>query len=101
MSEEINTGANPGKGKNIAGFVLSLVGLLLGGSLMGVMFINGGKGAALAVLIIPILAIVISVMGMKASKDAGHKAGLGVAGMIIGIVGVIYLLVVFFRTKYN
>ncbi len=96
MSEEINTTENPGKNQNIIGFVLSLVAFLLGGSLMGWLYLSAGKGAAAIVLLLPIAAIVISVMGMKASKAAGHKAGLGVAGMVIGIVALLWLVMAFF-----
>ncbi len=92
MSEEINTTENPGKGKNIAGFVLSLVAFLFGGWLMGALYVSGGKGAAMLALLVPIAAIVISVMGMKASKAAGHKAGLAVAGLVIGIVALVWLI---------
>jgi hypothetical protein len=95
MSEEVNAGSgeNPGKMKGIIGFVISLVAILLGGSIMGWLFVAAGfsKGAAA----IPIAGIVISVMGMKESKAAGHKNGLGLTGMIISIVAIVWLLMVF------
>ena len=34
-------------------------------------------------------------MGMKESKAAGHKNGLGLTGMIISIVAIVWLLMVF------
>ena len=95
MSEATTSTQNPGKNNNVIGFVISLVALLLGGYLMGALYLNGGKAAAAIVLVLPIAAIVISVMGMKASKAAGHKAGLGVAGMVIGIVAAVWLLISF------
>ena len=47
-------------------------------------------GAALG-LLLPIGAIVISAMGMKASKAAGEKRGLALAGLVIGICALVYL----------
>ena len=88
---------NPGKGKGIIGFVLSLVALLLGGTVMAWLFMAAGmsKGVAALGFLLPIGAIVVSVMGMKASKAAGHKNGLGLTGMIIGIVAFVWLIMVF------
>jgi hypothetical protein len=99
MSEEVNAGSgeNPGKMKGIIGFVISLVAILLGGSIMGWLFVAAGfsKGAAAIGFLFPIAGIVISVMGMKESKAAGHKNGLGLTGMIISIVAIVWLLMVF------
>ena len=99
MSEEVNAGSgeNPGKMKGIIGFVISLIAILLGGSIMGWLFVAAGfsKGAAAIGFLLPIAGIVISVMGMKASKAAGHKNGLGLTGMIISIVAIVWLLMIF------
>ena len=99
MSEEVNAGSgeNPGKMKGIMGFVISLVAILLGGSIMGWLFVAAGfsKAAAAVAFLFPIAGIVISVMGMKESKAAGHKNGLGLTGMIISIVAIVWLLMVF------
>ena len=99
MSEEVNAGSgeNPGKMKGIIWFVISLVAALLGGSIMGWLFVAAGfsKGAAAIGFLFPISGIVISVMGMKESKAAGHKNGLGLTGMIISIVAIVWLLMVF------
>jgi hypothetical protein len=99
MSEEVNAGSgeNPGKMKGIIGFVISLVAIVLGGSIMGWLFVAAGfsKGAAAIGFLFPIAGIVISVMGMKESKAAGHKNGLGLTGMIISIVAIVWLLMVF------
>ena len=99
MSEEVNAGSgeNPGKMKGILGFVISLVAILLGGSIMGWLFVAAGfsKAAAAIAFLFPIAGIVISVMGMKESKAAGHKNGLGLTGMIISIVAIVWLLIVF------
>ena len=99
MSEEVNAGSgeNPGKMKGIMGFVISLVAILLGGSIMGWLFVAAGfsKAAAAVAFLFPIAGIVISVMGMKESKAAGHKNGLGLTGMIISIVAMVWLLICF------
>lgn len=88
---------NPGKSKGILGFVLSLVALLLGGTIMAWLFMAAGmsKGVAALGFLLPIGGIVVSVMGMKASKAAGHKNPLGLTGMIISIVGFVWLIMVF------
>ena len=104
MSEEVNAGSgeNPGKMKGIIGFVISLIALLLGGSIMVYLFAAGGasKGVAAIGFLLPIAGIVISVMGMKESKAAGHKNGLGLTGMIISIVAFVYLLIVFMGLSF-
>jgi hypothetical protein len=91
MSEE-NTNKS-GKGKGILGFILSLVSLLLGGWLMSALFLatKGSAGAAGIVLVLPILGLIFSVMGMKASKAAGEKRGLAIAGLVIAIVSLVWL----------
>ncbi len=91
----MNTGENPGKNRNVIGFVLSLVAIVLGGWLMGALYMSAGKWVALLVLALPIAAIVYSAKGMKTSKAAGFKAGLGVAGLVIGIVAAVWLLFAF------
>ena len=104
MSEELdsNTSGNPsGKTKGIIGFVLALAAILCGTWLLTLLgfdttTLTFSKGPAMAALILPILAIVISVMGMKACKAAGEKKGLAMAGMIIGIVAFIWMLITIF-----
>ena len=93
MSEETT---KSGKGKGILGFILSLVSLLLGGWIMGALWVaTFSAGAAGLVLLLPILGLIFSVMGMKASKAAGEKRGLAIAGLVISIVSIIYLGVAF------
>ncbi len=59
-------------GYSIAGFVLSLVGLLIAGIILGT------------------LAIIFSIIGLvKADKEGRKGKGLAIAGLIIGIVDVI------------
>jgi hypothetical protein len=50
---------------------------------------KGSAGAAGIVLLLPILGLVFSAMGMKASKAAGEKRGLAIAGLVIAIVDAI------------
>lgn len=87
---------NPGKQQGIIGFVLALVALLLGGTIMGWLYMaTFSKIVALLAFALPVAAIIISVKGMNASKAAGQKNGLGLTGMIIGIVAAVWLIMVF------
>ena len=90
MSE---TNAKSGKMKGIIGFVLSLVSIVLGGWVISALWAAAGfsTGAGAAGLLLPIGAVVFSAMGMSASKKAGEKRGLAIAGLVIGIVALIYL----------
>lgn len=93
MSE---TNAKSGKMKGIIGFVLSLVSIVLGGWVISALWAAAGfsTGAGAAGLLLPIGAVVFSAMGMSASKKAGEKRGLAIAGLVIGIIALIYLAIV-------
>ena len=97
MSEELDSttsSAPSGKTKGILGFVLSLVSFLLGGWVIAALFAaTFSVGAAALGLLLPIGAIVFSAMGKKASKAAGEKRGLAVAGLVIGICALVYLAI--------
>jgi len=98
MSEELDStssSAPSGKTKGILGFVLSLVSFVLGGWVIAALFAaTFSVGGAALGLLLPIGAIVLSAMGMKASKAAGEKRGLAVAGLVIGICALVYLAIV-------
>ena len=93
MSE---TNAKSGKMKGTIGFVLSLVSIVLGGWVISTLWAAAGfsTGAGAAGLLLPIGAVVFSAMGMSASKKAGEKRGLAIAGLVIGIIALVYLAVV-------
>jgi hypothetical protein len=75
------------KGKAVAGLVLSIVGLVL--SFLGTFF-------SIAALPVSIVGLVLAVSGKKALAAAGQPAGIGTAGMVLGIIAVIFSAIFFF-----
>jgi hypothetical protein len=75
------------KGKAIAGLVLSIVGLVL--SFLGTFF-------SIAALPVSIVGLVLAVSGKKALAAAGQPAGIGTAGMVLGIIAVVFSAIFFF-----
>ena len=69
------------KGKAVAGLVLSIVGLVL--SFLGTFF-------SIAALPVSIVGLVLAVSGKKALAAAGQPAGIGTAGMVLGIIAVVF-----------
>ena len=94
MSEETNASQPEGKGLAIGGFVLSLVGLLFTGMIMGIVMVNmatgGGKGLAYFWVVLCLVSVIMSAMGMMKLGKTGGKKGLAIAGLIIGIVATIW-----------
>jgi hypothetical protein len=91
--EQTNT-PNPGKGMGTAGFVISLIALVagIGVWLACVAQAAFGGGMILAVIwtVISLAGLILSIMGMNKSKAAGHKPGLAMGGMIVGILAVLF-----------
>lgn len=84
-----------GKGMAIGGFILSLVGLLLAGAVMGGTYIAmGTKVVAYLWVVLCIASVVLSAMAMSKLGKTGGKKGLAIAGLIIGIVAVVYSIIV-------
>jgi hypothetical protein len=75
------------KGKAVAGLVLSIVGLVL--SFLGTFF-------SIAALPVSIVGLVLAVSGKKALASAGQPAGIGTAGMVLGIIAVVFSAIFFF-----
>lgn len=75
------------KGKAIAGLVLGIVGLVF--SFLGTWF-------SVIALPIAIVGLVLSVMGKKALTAAGQPAGIGTAGLVLGIIAVVFSAIFFF-----
>lgn len=75
------------KGKAIAGLVLSIVGLVL--SFLGTFF-------SIAALPVSIVGLILAVSGKKALAAAGQPAGIGTAGMVLGIIAVVFSAIFFF-----
>ncbi len=76
-----------GKGKAIAGLVLGIVGIVFG-ILSGYFSLVG--------LPVAIVGLVLSVSGRKNLIDSGESAGLGTAGMVLGIIAVVFTAIAFF-----
>lgn len=74
---------NPGRGLGIAGFVVSLVSLLLN-------FVTFG--------ILSVVGLVLSIIAKVKSKRAGQPNGLALAGIIISIVSCVLTLALFALT---
>lgn len=75
------------KGKAIAGLVLGIVAIVLG--------ILGGIFSLIA-LPAAIVGLVLSVSGGKALKAANMPKGIATAGLVIGIIAVVFTAISFF-----
>lgn len=94
MEQTNNTSQAPqGKGMGVAGFVISLVALVLFWIISPIAMLaalaGGGMGLAGFWLVISIVGTLLSVMGMMKLGKTGGKKGLATTGMILGIVAVI------------
>lgn len=94
MSEE-NNGVQPqGKQMGIAGFVLALVTLIFSSWIAAIAvasMITGGSAWLMYLwLVLAIASVVLSGMGMSKLGKTGGKKGLAVAGLVIGIVSVVW-----------
>lgn len=76
-----------GKNKAVAGLVLSIVGLVF--SFLGTWF-------SILALPVAIVGLVLSVQGKKALVAEGQPAGIGTAGMVLGIIAVVFAGIFFF-----
>ena len=75
------------KGKAVAGLVLGIVSIVFG--FLGSIF-------SLLALPMAIVGLVLSVSGKKALAAAGQPAGIGTAGLVLGIIAVVYTAISFF-----
>lgn len=93
MEETTQTQKPEGKGMAVAGFVISLVGLVFYFIIAGIVavsaLVGGGYGLGIFWLILCLAGTGLSVMGMMKLGKTGGKKGLAVAGMIIGIIALI------------
>ena len=76
-----------GKGKTIAGFVLSIVGVVCG-VLSGYLSLIG--------LPVSVVGLVLAIVGGKQLKAAGQPTDLATAGLVIGIVATVFSTIAFF-----
>ena len=104
MEETNNTApANAGKGLGIAGFVISLVALVLYfivAPIAGLAaFAGGGMGLSIFWTILSIVGLVLSIMGFMKAKAANAKKGMAIAGLVIGILATIMSVRLVFAIK--
>ncbi len=78
-----------GKGQSIAGLILGICGIV---------FAFGPISAWLCVIGLPvaIVGLVLSVIGGKKLKANGQPAGIATAGLVIGIIAVVFAAISFF-----
>ncbi len=99
MSENLDatTTAPQGKGMAVTGFVLALAAFLLNNVMAGIAIVSiglGGSGWLMYLwLVVNIVSVVLCVMAMSKLKKTGGKRGLAIAGMIIGIVGTVWAII--------
>jgi hypothetical protein len=102
MSDENSVTTPQGKGLGVAGFIMSLVGLIFAPVVAGIVLAGmalaadkgevGGKGLMYFWVVFCIASVVLSAMGMMKLGKTGGKRGLAIAGLVIGIVGTIWAL---------
>lgn len=85
ISEE--GGRKMGKGQTIAGFVMGIIGIVFG-ILSGWFSIIG--------LPVAITGLVLSCVGGKKLRLAGEPTGLATAGLVLGIIAVVFTTIAFF-----
>jgi len=94
MSEE-NNGVQPqGKQMGVAGFVLAIATLVLSSWIAAMavasIILGGSPWLMYVWLVLAIVSVVLSAMGMSKLGKTGGKKGLAVAGLVIGIVSVVW-----------
>jgi uncharacterized membrane protein len=93
---EQTTQTPQGKGMGVAGFVLSLIGLVLYIVIAGIVTVQaalgGGYGLGIFWLLLCLAGTALSIMGMMKLGKTGGKKGLAITGMILGIVATILTL---------
>lgn len=77
------------KGMAIAGLVLSIVGVVFG---------VAGFTAITSILGLPIaiVGLILSCVGGKKLREAGQGTGLATAGLVLGIIAVVFTTITFF-----
>ena len=85
-----------GKGMGVAGFVISLIALLLYIVIAGIVTVQaalgGGYGLGIFWLVLCLAGTGLSIMGMMKLGKTGGKKGLSIAGMILGLIATVLTL---------
>lgn len=83
-----------GKGMAVAGFVISLVAIVFAAIVFGSVAINvglgGGMGFGYFWVVLCLLSVILCSMGMMKLGKTGGKRGLAIAGLVIGLVALIW-----------
>lgn len=89
-TQNSNTPTKAGKGLGVAGFVVSLVALILwmpisAAAVFSAAF-GGGMGLSGFWLIVSLLGLVFSILGLMKANKGGGKKGMAIAGLVIGLI---------------
>jgi hypothetical protein len=105
MLEEVNEVQPQGKGFGIAGFVMSLVGFILAVVFAGLAAISvafkiekgeeGGYGLMYFWIVFCLISVALSAIGMMKLGKTGGKKGLAIAGLVIGLVALLWSFMLF------
>ncbi|AEA45390.1 hypothetical protein [Fluviicola taffensis] len=102
MSENLDTTTTKPQGKGLAvtGFILALVGFMFGWLVYAIitaaavlaagMGQKSGMGLGYFWIVLCLAAVIMSAMGMMKLGKTGGKKGLAIAGLVIGIVALIW-----------
>lgn len=85
-----NTSTKAGRGFGIAGFVVSIVALVLwmpisAAAVFSAAF-GGGMGLSGFWLIVSLLGLLFSILGLMKAVKGGGKKGMAIAGLVIGLI---------------
>jgi len=90
MSEENIVSKPEGKGLAVTGFILATVGICLNVFVMAAAVLSGNTGLAWFWVVLCAAGAGLSAMGMMKLGKTGGKKGLAIAGLVIGIIAVIW-----------
>lgn len=104
MEETNNVSQAPqGKGMGVAGFVISLVAVVIFWIISPIALFaaiaGGGMGLSIFWLILSLTGTALSVLGMNKLGKTGGKKGLALTGMILGIVAILLSVWLVFGVK--
>lgn len=103
MEENNNTNSKAGKGLGVAGFVISLVALVLwvfvAGAAAVSALVGGGMGLAIFWAVLSLVGTILSIMGFMKAKAVNGKKGMAIAGLVIGILATILSVRTVFAVK--
>lgn len=105
MSETLDSNSTQPQGKGLAvtGFILALVGMIFGWLVYGIITANAiaaaalgqeaGMGLGYVWIVLCAASVILSAMGMAKLGKTGGKKGLAIAGLVVGIVALIWTVV--------